>query len=151
MHSTGVPIKKNNKVCKYDPCLNSGKYGRLHCSQLFTSFPCGAIIHLCPVEFRSSMACALGNEMLIEVMCVISKEKLYEPIWESPCFSLLFAVRLAALLMGTAPSERVTKWGCYEQSHKRLTWTLVWGIKHMVLWTTEILKSLLTLCLSRII
>ena len=80
MHCNGVPIKKNNKVCTYDPCLNSWKCGRLHHSQLFTSFPCGEIIHPCPVEFRSNMACALGNEMLIEVMCVISKEKLYEPI-----------------------------------------------------------------------
>ena len=69
MHSNGVPIKKNNKVCKYGPCLCSGKYGRMRCSQLFPSFPCGPIIRPCPVEPRSSMACALGDEMLMEVMC----------------------------------------------------------------------------------
>lgn len=63
MHSNGVTIKKNNKVCKYDPCLNPSKYGSLHCSQLSTSFPGGVTIPLRFIEFGSSLA------VLIEEMC----------------------------------------------------------------------------------
>lgn len=45
MHSTGVVIRKNNKVCKCDPCLNLSKHSRLHCSQLRPSFPRGVTRH----------------------------------------------------------------------------------------------------------
>lgn len=141
MHCNGVTIKKNHQICKCDLWVNSGKYGRLHCSQLL-HFLTGQLYIPCPFEFQSSVACALGNEMLIEVMWATFKEKLYEPVWDLLCLPFFFARRQAELPTGTAHSERFTKWGCYEQSHNRLMRTLVWGIRHQLLRATAILEPL---------
>lgn len=109
---------------------------------IITSFSNRTIIYPCPVEFQSSVACSLGNEMLIEAKWAIFKEKLYDPVWNSPCLSFFFARRQAELPKGTVRWERLTKWGHYEQSHSWLMWTLVWEIRHLLLRATATLEPL---------